>query len=49
MKRPLRHFLTLLLAATVLLCALVPAAHADSLRRPLYKGFINRHLAKKGK
>ena len=33
MKRPLRHFLTLLLAATVLLCALVPAAHADSLRR----------------
>ena len=33
MKRPLRHFLTLLLAATVLLCALVPAAHADALRR----------------
>ena len=33
MSRPLRHFMTLVLAATVLLCALAPATRADSLRR----------------
>ena len=33
MSRPLRHFITLVLAATVLLCALAPATRADSLRR----------------
>ena len=33
MSRPLRHFMTLMLAATVLLCALAPATRADSLRR----------------
>ena len=33
MSRPLRHFMTLVLAAAVLLCALAPATRADSLRR----------------
>ncbi len=33
MSRPLRQFMKLVLAATVLLCALAPATRADSLRR----------------
>ena len=33
MSRPLRPFMTLVLAAPVLLCALAPATRADSLRR----------------